>query len=312
VRSPGLPGRLGAEAREPVWQMDRVVCPVACPWIASDYQLFPSLLMNVHLPTSLESSILDAVHSGRYASLDDAMAAAACLLVQHLERTESRGKRTARLAVAISLGTLVWAFVVGFAIFNYSQRITWLSLKERTEEILYFGYAFSIAGAITGVVTCAAVGKKRWAIVICAFNIVLLAASLPTVRWLTYSKLAPKGSWLAVILWGSARDSFAFGALFGVSSAVIVSGLVLASVVLERHTKRWQFGLIAAVMVAALGLWVVPVVAYGLPELTGPYVGLTYPHLYDTSLFAAGITGAGTGSLAGAVVAGLMVRWIKI
>jgi hypothetical protein len=292
--------------------MNRVVCPVACPWIASVYQLFPSFFMNIHLPTSLESSILDAVHSGRYASLEDAMAAAAALLVQHREPAESRGKRTAQLAVAISLGTLIWAFVVGFAIFNYSQRITWLLLKERTEEILYFGYAFSIAGAITGVVTCAAAGKKRWAIVICASNIVLLAASLPTVRWLTYSKLAPKGSWLAAIMWGSARDCFAFGAILGVSSAVIVSGLVLASVVLERHTKRWQFGLIVAVIVAALGLWVVPVVAYGLPELTGPYVGLTYPHLYDTSLFAAGMTGAGTGSLAGAVVAGLMVRWIKI
>jgi Arc/MetJ-type ribon-helix-helix transcriptional regulator len=38
--------------------------------------------MTIHLPPSLESSILDAVHNGRYASLDDAMAEAASLLVQ--------------------------------------------------------------------------------------------------------------------------------------------------------------------------------------------------------------------------------------
>ncbi len=38
--------------------------------------------MTIHLPESLESPILEAVNSGRYASLDDAMAAAASLLVK--------------------------------------------------------------------------------------------------------------------------------------------------------------------------------------------------------------------------------------
>jgi hypothetical protein len=38
--------------------------------------------MTIHLPTNLESSILDAVHSGRYATLDDAMTEAASLLVE--------------------------------------------------------------------------------------------------------------------------------------------------------------------------------------------------------------------------------------
>jgi Arc/MetJ-type ribon-helix-helix transcriptional regulator len=37
--------------------------------------------MNIHLPKDLESDILAAVHSGRYASFDDAMAEAASLLV---------------------------------------------------------------------------------------------------------------------------------------------------------------------------------------------------------------------------------------
>jgi hypothetical protein len=38
----------------------------------------------------LESPILAAVHSGRYASLDDAMAAAAALLVQRLKQEQDQ------------------------------------------------------------------------------------------------------------------------------------------------------------------------------------------------------------------------------
>ena len=41
--------------------------------------------MTIHLPANLESSILDAVHSGRYASVDDAMAAAASMLLERLQ-----------------------------------------------------------------------------------------------------------------------------------------------------------------------------------------------------------------------------------
>jgi Arc/MetJ-type ribon-helix-helix transcriptional regulator len=48
--------------------------------------------MIIHLPSSLESSILDAVHSGRFASLDDAMAEAASLLVQSLKLEQSGAK----------------------------------------------------------------------------------------------------------------------------------------------------------------------------------------------------------------------------
>jgi Arc/MetJ-type ribon-helix-helix transcriptional regulator len=40
--------------------------------------------MVIHLPENLESSILEAVHSGRFASVDDAMAEAARLLLQKL------------------------------------------------------------------------------------------------------------------------------------------------------------------------------------------------------------------------------------
>jgi len=46
--------------------------------------------MTIHLPQNLESSILAAVHRGRYATLDDAMAEAAELLVQRLEQEAAR------------------------------------------------------------------------------------------------------------------------------------------------------------------------------------------------------------------------------
>lgn len=46
--------------------------------------------MTIQLPDNLESPILAAVHSGRYASLDDAMAAAATLLVQRLKQEQDQ------------------------------------------------------------------------------------------------------------------------------------------------------------------------------------------------------------------------------
>jgi hypothetical protein len=266
--------------------------------------------MTIHLPPGLESAIVGAVRSGRYASLDDAMVDAASLLVWHLENERTRGKSVARLAFAISLGTLVWASVIAFAVFGFSQMNTWQSPRNRLEEIVYFGYAFSIAGGITGAVAYVAAGKKRWAIGVFTTDLVLLAASVPIVRWLVYRSIASTGRW-TFLIWDSMRDSAAFGAVLGVCAALVVSVLVLASVVLERHTKRWQFGLIVAVAVACLGLWLLPVIAFGLPELVAPYAGLKYRQVYDVSLFAAGMTGAGSGSLAGAVVAGLLGRWFN-
>jgi Arc/MetJ-type ribon-helix-helix transcriptional regulator len=46
--------------------------------------------MTIHLPENLERSILAAVHSGRYASLDDAMAEAAFLLLQRLGQEQAQ------------------------------------------------------------------------------------------------------------------------------------------------------------------------------------------------------------------------------
>jgi Arc/MetJ-type ribon-helix-helix transcriptional regulator len=45
--------------------------------------------MTIHLPSHLERSIEAAVHSGQFASLDDAMTEAASLLLQRLEQKQA-------------------------------------------------------------------------------------------------------------------------------------------------------------------------------------------------------------------------------
>ena len=52
--------------------------------------------MTIHLPEPLESSILAAVHSGRYASLDDAMTEAAVLLVERLKQEDAQATPTGK------------------------------------------------------------------------------------------------------------------------------------------------------------------------------------------------------------------------
>jgi Arc/MetJ-type ribon-helix-helix transcriptional regulator len=48
--------------------------------------------MTIQLPENLERPILAAVHNGRYASLDDAMAEAASLLIQRLKQEQAQAK----------------------------------------------------------------------------------------------------------------------------------------------------------------------------------------------------------------------------
>jgi Arc/MetJ-type ribon-helix-helix transcriptional regulator len=46
--------------------------------------------MTIHLPPDIERSIQAAVHSGHFASVDDAMTEAASLLLERLKREQSR------------------------------------------------------------------------------------------------------------------------------------------------------------------------------------------------------------------------------
>ena len=58
--------------------------------------------MTIQLPTHLESSIRAAVHSGRFASVDDAIAEAVRLLLSEL----ARGQQTANDAANPGLGSI--------------------------------------------------------------------------------------------------------------------------------------------------------------------------------------------------------------
>ena len=46
--------------------------------------------MTIHLPPHIERSIQDAVHSGHFASVDDAMAEAASMLLQRLKQAQAK------------------------------------------------------------------------------------------------------------------------------------------------------------------------------------------------------------------------------
>jgi Arc/MetJ-type ribon-helix-helix transcriptional regulator len=54
--------------------------------------------MTIHIPPALENPILAAVHSGRYATLDDAMTKAASLLLEELRQEQTQAKLTATAA----------------------------------------------------------------------------------------------------------------------------------------------------------------------------------------------------------------------
>jgi Arc/MetJ-type ribon-helix-helix transcriptional regulator len=49
--------------------------------------------MTIHLPPDIESSIQAAVHSGHFASVDDAMTKAASMLLQRLKQEQTQVKQ---------------------------------------------------------------------------------------------------------------------------------------------------------------------------------------------------------------------------
>ncbi len=56
--------------------------------------------MTIHLPNDLESSIQAVVHNGRFASIDDAMAEAARLLLRQVSQERRELKPSATVASA--------------------------------------------------------------------------------------------------------------------------------------------------------------------------------------------------------------------
>ena len=60
--------------------------------------------MTIHLPNDLETSIEAVVHSGRFASVDDAMAEAARLLLQQIQHEQSPSPAVAKASTDPLLG----------------------------------------------------------------------------------------------------------------------------------------------------------------------------------------------------------------
>jgi Arc/MetJ-type ribon-helix-helix transcriptional regulator len=68
--------------------------------------------MTIHIPPALENTIVAAVHSGRYASLDDAMTDAASMLVERLELEHIQAKpASANQADAAPTHKPIWEVV---------------------------------------------------------------------------------------------------------------------------------------------------------------------------------------------------------
>jgi hypothetical protein len=219
----------------------------------------------------------------------------------------SSAKVVTRHAVASSLGVLAWALVAGLAVLGFSQQVTWHDSDVVSNEVVCFAYAFSVAGTITGLATSVAAGQRRRAAGFIVISIAVVAASVPAIRWLILRATAPNIQW-AEAVWRSAVRGIRFGSVLGALCGLGASGLVIPAVILERRVARWQFGLIVAGAVALLGSWALPVAISLTSDLVVPLVGVNYRYLYDEGLRGAGI-GAGTGSLAGAVVVGLTARW---
>ena len=62
--------------------------------------------MTIQLPPHIESSIQAAVHSGHFASVDDAMAEAASLLLQRLKESGPKTTKSRPIRCSVPCGTL--------------------------------------------------------------------------------------------------------------------------------------------------------------------------------------------------------------
>jgi glucan phosphoethanolaminetransferase (alkaline phosphatase superfamily) len=211
-----------------------------------------------------------------------------------------------RPMLAIAMGVLVWVAAIGAGTAGFSAQVTTEPWDILREEVLGFAVAFTVAGTITGLAASATSGPRRWTIAFGAISLVLLAASVAILRWWIFRSTAPNVGW-GQSVWSSAVGSMEAGFMLGAITGLVITGLVLVAAVVERHTARWQFGLIVAVAVAGLGLGVLPAVMSHLSDLIVLYSGPHYRYLYDKLISGAPI-GAGTGGLVGAVVVGMIAR----
>jgi hypothetical protein len=225
-------------------------------------------------------------------------------LVPSSEQRNRLGRIVAglRSILAIGLGVLVWVIAIGLGTAGFSAQMTTEPFDILRGGVLGFAAGFAVAGTITGLVASATSGHRRWTIGFGLISPVVFAASMAILRWwIIRSK--PNVAW-GVSTWHYAAWRMRLGLMPGIVSGLVLSGLVLVAAVVERHTKRWQFGLIVAVTVAVLGLGVLPVAMSHTTDPIVLYVAPNDRYFFDRSM----AIGAGTGALSGAVVIGMIAR----
>ncbi len=227
--------------------------------------------------------------------------------------TTSRGRRSpslgaaGRFALVLSLTTSAWVLVAGFAIAVFSGQVTPNRDDVLQKEVFGFAYAFSVAGTITGAVALVTSGEWRRAVGFGTIGAILLVASVPGLRWSIDRLTAPNPVW-AQREWDEAIERMGPSLSLGAAAAFVVAGMVLACGFLARRMAPWQLGIVVAIVVAILGLWVFPFTVSHLTDRVIPHLRWHYGHRYDEALRGS-TTGAVPGALAGAIVTALMARW---
>jgi hypothetical protein len=211
-----------------------------------------------------------------------------------------------RFTLAIVLSFLAWMTVIGLGTAGFSAQVTWRRSNIVPQEVVGFAAAFAVAGTIAGFTASATSGRRRWTLAFGAISLVTLAASVGFLRWWIFHSTAPNTTWGGRV-WNSRLAIVKAGVVFGAISGLVISGVVLMVAVVERHTKRWQFGVIVAIVTAVLGMGVLPLAVSYLSDLIILYSGPNYRYLYERSMAGTAV-GAGTGALIGAVVIGMIAR----
>jgi hypothetical protein len=218
--------------------------------------------------------------------------------------------RRAIFSGAVGRGLLVasvWIFVAGLAITPFSGGVEWDVHGLVPAEVLGFACGLLVAGTITGVAALATSGERRAAIGFGVIMGLLFAAAMPTLRWVIGRLTSPNPDW-ARSEWVRALDGMTPGLALGVAIGLGIATLVFASGFLSRRMAPWKFGIVAAIVIAMLALWVLPEAISLLTDRALLYLRAQYGFRYDEALRGAAVA-VGPGAFGGAIVGSLLARW---
>jgi hypothetical protein len=213
-----------------------------------------------------------------------------------------------RFTFALCCTITAWTSVTVLAVVLFSGQVVRNPYDILQKEIFGFACAFAMAGAITGFVSMALIGGPSRALGFILTAGITLTASFLALRFMIFYYTAPNTIW-GQREWDEASDRLLPCTTLAAVIALLISGLVLASAPLARRMSRIAFGVLIAVTVGILGLWVLPFAISHLTDRAIPYLRWHYGTRLDDALRGASI-GAGTGALAGAIVIALISRWL--